>query len=171
VKICRKNLHQFEGHRCLECHKISSKAWKKAHPERCAADTKAYHKVNPGKYIETKKAWDKANPDKINAISKAWKKANPDKHSAAQAKRRAAKLNATPKDLSREDWNKINEFYKEANRLTKETNIPHEVDHIIPLQPKEGDPKGEHAPWNLRVITASENRKKGNNLSRDNNER
>lgn len=41
-------------------------------------------------------------------------------------------------------------------------SAPHEVDHIVPLQPKEGNPKGLHVPENLRVITREENRKKGN---------
>ena len=75
---------------------------------------------------------------------------------------RAAKLLRTPKWLTNEQKQQIKSFYKEANRLTKETGIPHHVDHILPLQ---GDlVSGFHIPENLRVITAYENTSKGNKL-------
>lgn len=54
----------------------------------------------------------------------------------------------------------IQEFYKEARRLTDETGIPHVVDHIWPLNGEFSC--GSHVPWNLRVITHDENAIKGN---------
>lgn len=54
---------------------------------------------------------------------------------------------------------KINEMYCEAKRLTKETGIPHEVDHIIPISKG-----GKHHEDNLQIITMSENRKKSNKI-------
>jgi len=50
---------------------------------------------------------------------------------------------------------KINKIYCEAKRLTEETGIPHEVDHIIPISKG-----GKHHEDNLQIITMSENRKK-----------
>lgn len=50
---------------------------------------------------------------------------------------------------------KINQIYCEAKRLTKETGICHEVDHIIPISKG-----GKHHEDNLQIITMSENRKK-----------
>lgn len=74
--------------------------------------------------------------------------------------RRLLKLKATPPWLSSEDRAKIEAIYQRARELTRLTGIQHEVDHVVPL-------KGEavcglHVPWNLQVLTQSENAAKGN---------
>lgn len=51
-------------------------------------------------------------------------------------------------------------FYAEAQRLTRETGIPHEVDHIIPLLGK--NVSGLHVENNLRVLPFEDNRRKSN---------
>lgn len=53
-------------------------------------------------------------------------------------------------------------FYAEAARLTRQTGIPHEVDHIIPLQGRRVS--GLHVESNLRVIPYKENRSKLNHF-------
>lgn len=50
----------------------------------------------------------------------------------------------------------INYRYQDARRLSKETGIKHEVDHIWPLSKG-----GPHLPWNLQVLTKEENLSKG----------
>jgi hypothetical protein len=54
----------------------------------------------------------------------------------------------------------IKQIYEEAKRLTIETGIKHQVDHIIPL--KHSLVCGLHVKENLRVITQEENYKKTN---------
>ena len=56
------------------------------------------------------------------------------------------------------DLEKIKEFYIEAQRLTKETGIPHEVDHIIPIKGKLVS--GLHVSANLQILTEKENQTK-----------
>ena len=77
-----------------------------------------------------------------------------------QATRDARKLQATPPWLTDDQRAAIRATYDEAIRLTEETGIPHEVDHIAPLR----NPLvcGLHVPWNLQVLTKDENNTKNN---------
>jgi len=57
---------------------------------------------------------------------------------------------------------KIILFYIEAAKLTKETGISHEVDHIIPLQ---GEFVSDlHVHNNLQIIPRSKNRSRKNKI-------
>lgn len=69
--------------------------------------------------------------------------------------RRAARIQATPKWLSKEQRQEIYQIY---------ANCPkgYHVDHIVPLRGK--NVSGLHVPWNLRIIPAAENLSKGNKL-------
>ena len=55
---------------------------------------------------------------------------------------------------------KIKEIYTQAQTLTRDTGIQHEVDHIIPLQGKLVS--GLHVEDNLQILTRKENRAKHN---------
>lgn len=76
------------------------------------------------------------------------------------AKRRAHRIHAVPKWLTQHQLDLMEIQYQTAEHLTRIFGIPHEVDHIIPLQGK--TVCGLHVPWNLRVITREQNRKDGN---------
>ena len=84
------------------------------------------------------------------------------KDCAKSIRRYAAKLKRIPKGLTKEDHIKIQEFYNEAARLTREKGESHHVDHIFPMQGE--NISGLHVPWNLQVLTGTENTKKGNKL-------
>ncbi|WP_414897002.1 HNH endonuclease signature motif containing protein [Rhodovulum sp. YEN HP10] len=80
----------------------------------------------------------------------------------AERRRTAAKRKASPPWLTDEHLAAIRAVYAEAARLTEATGIPHHVDHIIPLT--HPDVQGLHVPWNLQVLTTSENQSKGNSF-------
>lgn len=77
-----------------------------------------------------------------------------------KAKRRAELLNRTPSWLTEQHWLHIKCIYSVCDMLNKEGTGPYEVDHIVPLQGK--TVSGLHVPWNLRVVSRTENRSKGN---------
>ena len=76
-------------------------------------------------------------------------------HKHEEAKRRAKKLNATPKWLSKEDRAKIKDIYMSCPD-------GYHVDHIIPLQGEVVS--GLHVPWNLQHLPAQVNISKSNKL-------
>jgi 5-methylcytosine-specific restriction endonuclease McrA len=49
-------------------------------------------------------------------------------------------------------------MYEKAKRMTQETGIQHDVDHIVPLSGKLVS--GLHTHDNLQVITSAENKRK-----------
>lgn len=80
-----------------------------------------------------------------------WKSRNKDLVNASTAKRRASKLNATPKWLNSGHKAEIEGLYLYAQIFSQIGEQLH-VDHIVPLQGE--NVCGLHAPWNLQVIPA-----------------
>ena len=137
-------------------------AWQKANPDRIKATGSAWQKANAEKVCAKSKAWQARNPDKVNtpetkAKCKIWRSNNKHIRNALEAKRKAAKLQATP-SWANEFF--ISEAYSLAHLRTKLTGISWQVDHQVPLQ----SPKvcGLHVHNNLQVITAKENASKQN---------
>lgn len=102
------------------------------------------------------------NKDRNNNKSKEWRQNNRDKTIFYKAQRRSLKNNATPKWITDEQKEQIKKIYAEARRITEETGIPHHVDHIHPLRGKNFC--GLNVHYNLQILTAEENMKKGNRL-------
>ena len=78
---------------------------------------------------------------------------------ADTAARRAGLSQATPVWADRAA---IRAVYVECMRLTQETGVPHEVDHIVPLNGV--NVCGLHVHWNLRPLKATANREKSNRM-------
>lgn len=59
------------------------------------------------------------------------------------------------------DFDAIRAVYREADRLSLQTGVKYNVDHIVPLN----HPRvcGLHVAWNLRAIPAGPNMAKSNN--------
>lgn len=143
-----------------QASKDRAEDWRQSNPERYRTGLKEYlgrEDVQVRARIRTKN-WTKANPAKKRAMDKAFAEANRSLVTSYKAARRARVLQATPAWLTQEHWAQIRSVYAEAQRLAKETGIPHDVDHIVPLQGK--TVCGLHVPWNLRAIPRDENNRR-----------
>lgn len=126
-----------------------------------AAITRAYRKAHPHIYAAASAKFRAANPDKVGQTNSTWRMKNPDKV-RANRKRQAPKYKAALRRASVvwADAAAVEKFYAEAARLTTETNVRHEVDHVEPLRGKLIC--GLHCEFNLRVVPRSINRRKSN---------
>lgn len=78
---------------------------------------------------------------------------------ARSSERKAHVKRATPKWVDRAP---IVAVYQQCIAATQTTGIPHHVDHIVPLRGK--NVSGLHVSWNLTVVPAAENLRKGNRM-------
>jgi 5-methylcytosine-specific restriction endonuclease McrA len=101
-----------------------------------------------------------ANKDKEKLKMKEYYSSNRAGYRGRNALRRASKLSATPSWLTLSDLCRIKSIYIEAQELSKSSGKEWHVDHIVPLQHERVC--GLHVPWNLQIITATENYAKGN---------
>ena len=159
-----------------------SKSWREANPERANELSRKSKAKNYGKIVsyrektrEKRNAWqreyDKKRPEKMRAHNRKWREKNgKDYHSQWRAKnegkvafytarRRSRKRYATPSWLTDSDWQKIDAIYAEAAKSGMD------VDHIIPIQGKLVC--GLHVPWNLQLLTPTENKMKSSRLPPD----
>lgn len=159
-----KNTKSNDGFRniCKKCNNKDHKIWTINNKEKSRIIKDRWSKNNPEKHKESGKKYRNNNINKIKTINRNYHDSNPGLKNSWTRKRQALKIQATPRWLSSNDHKLMNNFYVEAARLTKETGIPHHVDHIFPLQGE--NICGFHVPWNLQILTAEENIKKGNKL-------
>ena len=122
-----------------------------------SAQRKEYYQNNKEKEKKNATDWISKNREKHNQYYRAYYLNNKDKEHARSVLKRARRIKRTVKWA---DKDKIQDFYKEAQRLSKETGKPHHVDHIIPLKGKLVS--GLHVENNLQVIPAFENLSKSN---------
>lgn len=119
-----------------------------------------YHFRNRDRLNREKALYYLDNKDRIKQNVKNWKIKNPDKKLAIGSKYRANKNNAV---VAWTNFEKIDEIYRECQRLTEETGIKYSVDHIIPLN--NDKVCGLHVHNNLQIIKFSENCKKNNKFT------
>lgn len=133
---------------CVTCHRIEKDRHRIENSERIA-------EANRQKRAE--------NPDHYRSMEKKWRARNRAKVKAKKMRRIAALERATPTWLTDEHWDQMNTTYEERDRISAETGVQHHVDHIVPLRGE--NVCGLHVPWNLRVIPAEHNARKGNKWS------
>jgi hypothetical protein len=92
-----------------------------------------------------------------------YKKKNPEIYRVLVNSRRRRLKDACPLWITADDKRRIREMYAGAALFTKNTGVKYEVDHIIPIN--SDDVCGLHVPWNLQVLTKSENGHKSNTVT------
>lgn len=144
------------------------RAWEERNPDKKAAELRRYRATQAGKASRARAAkkykllhpdrvkeqvasWHAKNPDKSLAIRQRTQRKNRGYRNAQEAARRASKIHATPSWV---DKTALNAVYLEAKRRSLT------VDHIVPLRGKLVC--GLHVPWNLQLLTLSENSRKKN---------
>ena len=126
---------------------------------------------NKKKILEEKKEYYKKNRDKIlakNALNKdkkaeytkRYNKEKPEKSRIRESEKRLIKKKSSLLICKKLGKKQIEDFYKDAIMLEKIFGEKFEVDHIIPIKHKLVC--GLHVPWNLQILTCSDNRKKLN---------
>lgn len=149
---------------CKICRVQYNKRWKQENREKNRElyrdYNKRWHEMNVDKRRESTRRWREQNRESSREYDKCRKQSNPEKFAAYNAKRRAAKLQRTPQWLTKEQLDEIETFYTVALAFRIYTGLTYHVDHIVPLQGK--NVSGLHVPWNLRVISATDNLKKSN---------
>lgn len=148
---------------CVECAKARADLRRALKPDAVAAEKRNEYVRNKAQYVGKAAEWRKANPERSRRHSRAWHGQHPDKSYAVVVARRMAKLRRTPSWLTKEQRGAIAELYRLARSLTQSTGVAHQVDHIVPL--RGAAVSGLHVPWNLQVLTAHQNRSKGNRLA------
>ena len=127
--------------RCPECKRENDARYRSNHPVRCKVAKDRWYAANPS----YRAAHYQANKSHNNAVNSAYKKNNSAKVNSINATRRARRVACTV-ELDAVDQAIVDAMYSKAQK-TGQT-----VDHIMPLMLQ-----GEHAPWNLRVLSGSEN--------------
>jgi len=154
---CKSKLPEHEFHKNKN-RKDGLAAWCKG----CTKfNTRRYYSnLCPKKRLEYKRGWNCKNREHLNRYNEEWRKKNPDKHTHRQALRRANKNRATPNWLTEAQKKQIQSIYTSAKAMESKFGLKYHVDHIVPLNGK--NVCGLHVPWNLQLLEASLNIRKGN---------
>lgn len=166
-ECCRRNTARYRStEEGAQKHREREKSRYLVNPDAIKKRAKEWHHANREKAkLTAKKNYliRKLSPDfkeKENFRQRKWYQRNPAKGIARTRNRQSIQMRAMPSWLSFIERAQIQEFYDICIAVTKQTGIKHHVDHIIPLKGKRVN--GLHVPWNLQVITASENCSMGN---------
>jgi len=170
--VTKFNEHE-SGHRglssiCDKCLIVNRKIHYSKNRDSILSKGREYLYRNRDKKLERDRKYYHNNKEDKARHRKEYYKKNKEYFFAKNAKRRATKLRAIPKNQQKEEIGKTKELYSKSDRLTKETGEKYHVDHIVPLQGKLTDGKrvlGAHRIDNLQILEASNNISKGNRIT------
>jgi hypothetical protein len=166
---CGANIYYVSVRRCVSCNRIRRKhrywsnpekyraekaAWVKANPEKVRLYSSESYATDPEKFCNKVGVYRLLNYDTIRIRESIWRKRHRDRVNYWSATREARKRGATPKWLTKNQISEMKDLYYLAKILNSH------VDHMEPLL---GEfVCGLHVPWNLQILSASENIQKSN---------
>lgn len=160
-KACQRERARRSRARNLEKYRSRYRHWLEENRETANAASRAWRATNPEKAAAAVEQWRAENPERARLVARRnrriWAAKHPEQHAAYEAARRSAKRCAVPPWA---DLSAVAALYAAAQAMTGVTGVAHEVDHFVPL--KHPLVCGLHCEANLRVVTAVENRRKGN---------
>ena len=106
------------------------------------------------------KLWREQNKERAKGSVDKWHKENPERSSFHKAKYRYNKMDATPSWLTEDQLTDMARLHELCRKFEQLMPAKYHVDHIIPLQGK--TVCGLNVPWNLQILEAKANIRKGN---------
>lgn len=160
---------------CILCHKadnVRRKRLKRSDPQYKESEAfakKKYRETIREQHKNYMKKWHVENAIHVKQYRAIYNEANKEKNTAYRVankhrynaktrQRQAAKLQRTPRWLTKDDLWLMEQAYELAALRSKMFGFHWEVDHIIPLQGR--TVSGLHVPTNLQVIPMTVNRSK-----------
>ncbi len=140
---------------CVACAVLRSKEWSKNNRELHNEQTKLSKQRRRSTCRETDRLYRIRTKEQRAEYKRKYYEQNLWRYNAWVAQRRARKLQATPPWLTKEHIEEMRQIYRLSQEKTKTEGTRYHVDHIVPLQGE--NVCGLHVPWNLQVITATEN--------------
>lgn len=161
-----KQKDKEDGHRshCKLCRKSGTRDYYNKNKEIILEKCAIYYLQNTDRIRTKALDYRNNNLERVRAYDRIRVRPATLRYKAQKAKNyadyRARKLKATPKWLTSDQHSWILWHYKHARAMTEMYGESYEVDHKLALQ---GETYcGLHVPWNLQVMTKSENSSKGN---------
>lgn len=106
------------------------------------------------------KLWREQNKERAKVNVEKWHRENPERSSFHKAKYRYNKMDATPSWLTEGQLMDMARLHELCRKFEQLMPAKYHVDHSIPLQGK--TVCGLNVPWNLQILEAKANIRKGN---------
>lgn len=147
--------------RCKVCLALNGKESRSDRTREVERNSKRRN-YNSEKETEYKRKQYWENPDKFRKRSREFYYKKPEVYKENARLRDKRRKEATPPWLTKDQKQTILRIYWWSKELSKGSTT-YNVDHIVPLQGEEIC--GLHVPWNLQILTETENKSKGNSYA------
>lgn len=161
-KTCARTRRRAVYLRRRDAELAATKLYAKSRPEQTKLNSRRRYEKRVStldgrnKMRDNASQWRARNLEQCRSYDAKWMRDNPGDNAAKAALARARRRLAAPKWLTREQRAEMRQLYKNAAAAGMH------VDHILPIAGREA--RGLHVPWNLQILPAEENLKKGNRL-------